>query len=290
MHAFQRIPICTKKPPRLSLLCGRQGFHQCRAQLRHRQPSIACPRCDASGNSYAAQLYRSHLFQTSTQPFRSLVHGIVAELLPSSLRYRPRRRARLKQRTHRPNETTHRLTKEKSKSHEQKQQLPTSRRRDETEQIPCNQKKAHTYLDPKHSDWAGSVGAKASVNAERSCVTGSHLSPSFALMPPATARLRSSSRPNSCKRPRSHSAPLFLVLLRNSSHRKPSDERRNWSILPDNPFKQWNCHRATLTRVPGTRLEQKACSACSASNLYPFKLAKLSLPPRKHPSSRHSNH
>ena len=192
--------------------------------------------------------------------------------------------------THRPNETKHRLTKEKSKSHEQKQQLPTSRRRDETEQIPCNQKKAHTYLDPKHSDWAGSVGAKASVNAERSCVTGSHLSPSFALMPPATARLRSSSRPNSCKRPRSHSAPLFLVLLRNSSHRKPSDERRNWSILPDNPFKQWNCHRATLTRVPGTRLEQKACSACSASNLYPFKLAKLSLPPRKHPSSRHSNH
>ena len=121
--------------------------------------------------------------------------------------------------THRPNETKHRLTKEKSKSHEQKQQLPTSRRRDETEQIPCNQKKAHTYLDPKHSDWAGSVGAKASVNAERSCVTGSHLSPSFALMPPATARLRSSSRPNSCKRPRSHSAPWFTALLRNSSHR-----------------------------------------------------------------------
>ena len=66
---------------------------------------------------------------------------------------------------------------------------------------------AHTYLYPKHSDWACSVGAKASINAERSCATDSHLSPIFALMLPATAKLRSSSRPNSCKRPRSHSAP-----------------------------------------------------------------------------------
>ena len=46
------------------------------------------------------------------------------------------------------------------------------------------------------------------------------------------------SRPNSCKLSRSHSAPLFLPLLRNSSHRIHSDERRDWSILPHNPFKQ----------------------------------------------------
>ena len=78
---------------------------------------------------------------------------------------------------------------------------------------------AHTYLYPKHSDWACSVGTKASITAERSCATGSHLSPIVALMPPATATLRSSTAPNSCKRPRSHSAPSFTALFRNSSHR-----------------------------------------------------------------------
>ena len=62
----------------------RQGFHQCRAQLLNHQPSIARPRSDPSGNSQAAKLYRSHLFQTSTQPFRSLAHGIVAKLFPWS--------------------------------------------------------------------------------------------------------------------------------------------------------------------------------------------------------------
>ena len=78
---------------------------------------------------------------------------------------------------------------------------------------------AHTYLYPKHSDWACSVGAKASITAERSCATGSHLSPIVALMPPAPAKLRSSSRAVSSKLPRSHSAPCLAALLRNSSHR-----------------------------------------------------------------------
>ena len=111
------------------------------------------------------------------------------------------------------------------------------------------------------------------------------------LMLPPTAKLRSSSHPNSCKRPRSHSAPWFLALLRNSSHRRPCDARGNCSIIADSPFKQQNSRRATTPRVRVRDSNQKLVpQACSASNLYPFKLTMPSLAQRKRPSSRHSDH
>ena len=127
--------------------------------------------------------------------------------------------------------------KRETRPREQEQQLPTLRRCEQAEHIPCHLGSAYLYLYPKRYAWACSVGAKASINAERSCATGSHLSPILALRPPATATLRSSTAPNSCKRPRSHSAPWFTALLRNSSDRRPCDARGNWSIIADSPFK-----------------------------------------------------
>ena len=71
---FSAYLLSMPKTQRLGLLCWRQGFHQRSAQLRNRQPSVAYPRSDASGGNS---------LQTLTKPFRSLVHGIVAELFPS---------------------------------------------------------------------------------------------------------------------------------------------------------------------------------------------------------------
>ena len=105
--------------------------------VRHPSPVLAAmPPATPTLRSSTALLCSKRL---RTQPFRPLVHGIVAELLPSSLRYRPQRRARLKQRI----EKTSSMSKNSNFQH----------RAGVTKQNRYHVTlEAHTYLDPKHSD------------------------------------------------------------------------------------------------------------------------------------------
>ena len=148
---------------------------------------------------------------------------------------------------------------------------------------------AYTYPYPKHSACACPVGAKASINAERSCATDSHLSPiSCFRQPPSCAAHPIPTLVNvheaiplpgswHCCGTLPIADPVTRAATAPLSRTIPSNNR-TVAVLQ---------RRASRVRDSSQKLVPQACSA---SNLYPFKLTMPSLAPCKRPGSRHSDH